>query len=411
MLSLRGMSSRNRSSPTASAHPISSRIPSLDGLRALAVLVVFVGHGRTDQGQWPGYAGVTVFFFLSGFLITTLLRRELEKSGRIQLTRFYLRRTFRILPAAYFTIVVSLALAAAGLLPSSISDWGVLSEFLNYTNYYIVARGYESLPPETSQMWSLAVEEQYYLVVPVALLVAYRLGARRTLVGWCLVSVGLLIAGWRVFLGLNGADFDRLYFSTDTRIDSILWGAALALLMNPVMGDAAALRGRLVRWIARHLGLIAAVAIGTLVFSAVVPALSFRLSVATTLQCLALVPIFWFVITRPSGVIGKLLNSRVLVHLGVLSFSFYLLHKIVLAVIGPLIDAPILTDSISLLVSVLVSQLVFWSIERPFTNLRVRIERRFLSRAATRTGNSGAAQPLTHLTPRGYSGMGRRIHG
>ncbi len=381
MLFLRGPLPRHRSSPTPPP-PAISRIPSLDGLRALAVLVVFVGHGRTDQGQWPGYVGVTVFFFLSGFLITTLLRTELEETGRVHLARFYLRRSFRILPAAYFTIAVSLALAAAGVLPASISGWGVLSEFLNYTNYYIVRAGYESLPPETSQMWSLAVEEQYYLVVPVALLLAYRFGARRSWVGWGLVSVALVIAVWRIFLGLHGADFDRLYFSTDTRIDSILWGAAFALLLNPVMGDAARLTGRLRRWLSRNLGWIAATAVLAFAATAAVPALSFRLSIATTVQCLALIPIFWFVTTRPGGIVGRLLNSRLLVRLGVLSFSFYLLHKIVLALIGPLLYAPIVTDTISLLVSLLVSQLVFWVVESPFTKLRVRIERRFLPRLA-----------------------------
>jgi peptidoglycan/LPS O-acetylase OafA/YrhL len=384
VLSLRGPLPRNRSLAAAPSDPsVRFRIRSLDGLRALSVLVVFVGHGRTDQGQWPGYVGVTVFFFLSGFLITTLLRKELEQSGRIYLARFYLRRTFRILPAAYFTIAVSLLLAATRVLPDAISGWGVLSEFLNYTNYYIVAAGYESLPPETSQMWSLAVEEQYYLVVPLALLLAYRFGARRIWIGWGLVIVALGIAGWRIFLGVNGADFDRLYFSTDTRIDSILWGAAFALLLNPVMGDAARWAGRFRRWVSQNLAWITIIAVVALAGSAAVPALSFRLSIATTVQCLALIPIFWFVTTRPRGLVGRLLNSRVLVRLGALSFSLYLLHKMVLALIGPLMDAPIVTDLISLLASVLVSQLVFWAVESPATRLRIRIERRFLAPRST----------------------------
>lgn len=378
MLFLSGPMPHTTSPSTAPSINATSRIPSLDGLRALAVLIVFIGHGRTDQGQWPGYAGVTMFFFLSGFLITTLLRRELEKSGTIGLSRFYLRRAFRILPAAYFAISVSLILAASGVLPASVSGWGVLSEVLNFTNYYIVAAGYESLPPQTSQMWSLAVEEQYYLVVPLALLVAYRCGARRSWIGWALVGVALAIPAWRIYLGLHGADFDRLYFSTDTRLDSILWGAAFALLINPVMGDATRLASRIRRWMSQHLGWIAIVAVLIFAASAAVPALSFRLSISTTVQCITLIPIFWFVITRSETRIGRLLNSRLLVRMGVLSFSFYLLHKLVLALIGPLLDTPIVTDSISLLVSVLVAQLVFWVIEAPFTRLRKQIENRFL---------------------------------
>lgn len=378
MLSARGALPQPHRQP----HPITpsnhSRIPSLDGLRALAVLVVFVGHGRTDQGQWPGYAGVTVFFFLSGFLITTLLRRELESTGTVSLSRFYLRRTFRILPAAYFAIALSLALAAMGAVPSSVSGWGVLAEVLNYTNYYIVANGYQSLPPETSQMWSLAVEEQYYLVVPVALLLAYRLGAPRRWVGWSLVALALLTAVWRIVLGMSGAGFDRLYFSTDTRIDSILWGAAFALLLNPVMGDVSRIGRRAQRWISRHLAGIAIGAMATFVVTAAIPMLSFRLSIATTLQCISLVPIFWFLVTRSSSAIGRFLNSRPLVRLGVLSFSFYLLHKMVLAVVTPLFDAPLVTDALSLAGSIAAAQLVFWAVERPFTRVRAGLERKFL---------------------------------
>jgi len=382
MLSLGGLRPRKKNHPLPNLNGPISRIPSLDGLRALAVLVVFVGHGRTDQGQWPGYAGVTVFFFLSGFLITTLLRKELEQTRSISLSRFYLRRAFRILPVTYLTIALSLGLAAAGALSSGISAKAVLAEVLNYTNYYIVATDWQSLPPQTSQMWSLAVEEQYYLIVPLALLLAYRWGARRTQVGWALVLIALLVPVWRVFLGVNGADFDRLYFSTDTRIDSILWGAAFALLLNPVMGHTLRfpgwLRGWLRGWLSRKLGWIAATATVVFLITAAVPFLSFRLSVATTIQCICLIPMFWFVITRPTTWIGRLLNGRLLVRLGVLSFSFYLLHKMVLALVGPLIDAPILTDSLSLVVTVVVSQVAFWLVEAPFTRLRVRIENRFL---------------------------------
>ncbi|WP_454170153.1 acyltransferase family protein [Microbacterium paulum] len=73
-------------------------IPSLDGIRAAAVLIVFIGHGKTIGGPWPGDVGVTIFFFLSGYLITTLLRREYDRNGRISLGKFYLRRLLRIQP-------------------------------------------------------------------------------------------------------------------------------------------------------------------------------------------------------------------------------------------------------------------------------------------------------------------------
>ena len=361
---------------------LSSRIPSLDGLRAIAVLLVFVGHGSTPKGLWPGHLGVTIFFFLSGYLITTLLRREYEASSKIALGRFYLRRAFRILPAAYFTILLALTLAATGVLPSALDGWGVAAQFLNVTNYYIVQSGDGGLPPETSQLWTLAVEEQYYLVVPLVLLLAYRAGAGRVMIGRVFVAVALLVPVWRVILGLNGADFDRLYTSTDTRIDAILWGAALALLLNPAMGDRVRRPGRAGRWAAIHLPLVASVAAVVVATSATVPSLAFELSIADTIQCISLIPIFWFVITRPTSFVGRVLNSRIAVRIGVLSFSIYLLHKIVIALVAPTMDAPLLTDALSLALSVVLAQLVFWCVERPFTILRSGIEARLDRRPA-----------------------------
>ncbi len=365
--------------PRADTFHLSSRgtrIPSLDGIRAIAVLIVFIGHGTTDQGFWPGHLGVTIFFFLSGYLITTLLRREYEKSKRIRLGRFYLRRALRILPAAYLTILLSLLLAATGVLPSAVDAWGVLAQFLNITNYYLIINGSGGLPPETSHLWTLAVEEQYYLVVPLVLLLAYRFGAGRLLIGRIVVAVALVVPVWRIILGLNGADFDRIYSGTDTRVDAILWGTALALLLNPVMGDSVRRPGKAARWISSHLPVVAAVAAVIVVASSVIPALAFELSVADTIQCIALVPIFWFVITRPAGVVGRLLNSRIATRIGVLSFSIYLLHKMVLALVTPTMDAPILTDAIALVLSIMAAQIVYWAVERPFTKLRVRIEKR-----------------------------------
>lgn len=369
-----GTSPPNLHSSTSTPAPSSTRIPSMDGLRAIAVLIVFIGHGTTDQGFWPGHLGVTIFFFLSGYLITTLLRREFESSRTIGLGRFYLRRAFRILPAAYFTILLALLLAATGVLPAAVTGWGVAAEFLNVTNYYIAFNGDAGLPPETSQLWSLAVEEQYYLVVPLLLLLAYRAGAGRVLIGRVIVVVALAVPVWRIVLGLNGATFERIYNSTDTRVDAILWGAALALLLNPAMGDRLRLPGRLRKWTTRHLPLVAGAAAIIVAVSSIVPSMAFELSIAGTIQGIALAPIFWFVITRPQGRVGRILNSRVAVRIGVLSFSIYLLHKTVLALITPTVDAPPLTDAIGLVLSIAAAQLLYWAVERPFMRLRIRIE-------------------------------------
>ncbi|MFB2555293.1 acyltransferase family protein [Herbiconiux liangxiaofengii] len=365
--------------PTNHTHG-SFTIPSLDGLRAIAVLTVFVGHSATGIGTgfWPGHVGVTIFFFLSGFLITTLLRREYGRSGRISLSRFYLRRALRILPPAYLAILVAVLVGAAGLVEASTNGWGVLAEIFNYTNYYMVIVGRDGLPPDTTQFWSLAVEEHYYLVVPVVLLVLFKLRASMRSIGWTLLGLAFVVPLWRIFLGLNGASFDRLYVSTDTRIDSLIFGTAMALLWNPSLGDRLLGSGRLSGWIEKRIAPIASVAVVIFVLSALVPSQMFRLSIADTVQCLCLVPIFWFVITRPGGVVGRVLNSRVVVRIGVLSFSIYLFHRIVLNLVENVLVNPLIGDLVSLLATLVVAQIVYTLVETPSGRLRRRFEARLV---------------------------------
>jgi peptidoglycan/LPS O-acetylase OafA/YrhL len=102
--------------------------------------------------------------------------------------------------------------------------------------------------------------------------------------------------------------------------------------------------------------------------------MAFELSIAGTIQGIALAPVFWFVITRPEGRVGRILNNRVAVRIGVLSFSIYLLHKTVLALVTPTVDAPPLTDAVGLVLSIAAAQLLYWAVERPFMRLRIRIE-------------------------------------
>lgn len=346
-------------------------IPSLNGVRALAVVVVFVGHGTTVGGWWPGHAGVTIFFFLSGYLIVTLLRRERERTGSIALGKFYLRRLLRIQPPALVAIALATLLGSVGLLHPQADGWGVLAGVLNYTNYYIVVHGREGLPPDMSQLWSLGVEEHYYLIVPLLLLLLLARASRRT-VGWTLVGFAALIPVWRVFLGLSGASFDRLYVSTDTRIDSLLVGSAMALLANPALGDrlpGGARTERSMTW-------LPGVAAVVFVASAVVPIQAFRLSVADCVQYVCLVPIFWFLITRADSTVGRLLNSRAVAYVGVLSYSVYLVHRMAISLVEQVVLVPVGTDVIAFVATLAVSMMIRVAVERPCERLRRSLEAR-----------------------------------
>ena len=347
-------------------------IPSLNGLRAGAVLIVFVGHGLTLPPAWPGHVGVTIFFFLSGFLITTLLRREHAEHGRISLKRFYLRRAFRILPPAYVTIALAVLIGAIGLLPSSTSGWGILAEVFNYTNYYLVFAGRQGLPPETSMLWSLSVEEHFYLVFPIAMiaLLARKLSIRR--IGYILIVAVCVAPIWRIILQVSGAEFYHLYTGSDTRFDGLLAGAAMALLANPTMGDRApwGLSDRTINKVLFPLALFIFAA------STVATRDAVRLTIIDTFQFACLAVVFWHVITRPEGLVGRILNNRWVAHIGVLSFSIYLLHRLVIALVARVVEISPAVDLISLAMTIALAQLMYVAVERPSTRLRKRLEKR-----------------------------------
>src|ERR1700753_2781860 len=144
-------------------------IPSLDGLRTISVVLVMLGHlygtrgypqdAITRQAGRFAHFGVEVFFVISGLLITTLLLKEREQTGRIDLVNFYLRRTFRIFPAAFFYITVVAIVAHPG--------------YLRYAYTYTMCYASQARPWLLGHLWSLSVEEQFYLLWPAALILGF----------------------------------------------------------------------------------------------------------------------------------------------------------------------------------------------------------------------------------------------
>ncbi|MDT9593556.1 acyltransferase [Nocardioides zeae] len=350
-------------------------IPSLNGVRAVAVLIVFVGHGFTAPGLWPGHVGVTIFFFLSGYLITTLLRREREKTGRIALGKFYLRRLLRIQPPALVAIALCVLVGVVAVPDTTQNAWGILAEVFNVTNYYMVAvfadtgNAHHGLPPESSMLWSLAVEEHFYLLFPALMIGLALLGADRRRTGWILLGMAAVAPVWRIFLHLDGATFYRLYVSTDTRYDGLLVGAAVALLWNPALGDRTpfAVSRQLIDRVLTPAALI--------VFAAAALAPHpFRLTVVDTLLYLCLVPIFWTLIASPDHVLSRSMNHRWVAHIGLLSFSIYLLHRLVLAIVERGGLPAVVTDGVAFGVTIAAAQVVFVTVERPLGDVRKRLE-------------------------------------
>lgn len=198
-------------------------VPALDGLRGIAIALVIGDH---FFGLTGGFFGVDIFFVLSGFLITTLLLEERDKTGGISLRAFYARRARRLLPALATILMLSVLFAVMDPLSLHVRLWGV-----GATSFY-VANVYEMLghrlPGEISQTWSLSQEEQFYLVWPAVLLFAFRRRVDVARLAWILLGLAVGVALWRVALVLHGAGSARLFFGPDTRADGLLLGCALA---------------------------------------------------------------------------------------------------------------------------------------------------------------------------------------
>ncbi|HLX32163.1 MAG TPA: acyltransferase family protein [Gaiellaceae bacterium] len=218
--------------------------PGLDGLRALAVGGVFLYHAwpHADGGPWlpGGFFGVDLFFVLSGYLITSLLLVEWEHQGRIVLLRFWARRARRLLPALIVVVLAALLLAAIFArsdLARTRSD--AVSSLLYYTNWHLIIANHSyftlmSRPSLLQHFWSLAVEEQFYVIWPLLLVPGLVLLGRRYLP--FAVAAGIAGSAALMWLLYNGPDSDpsRVYYGTDTRAFLLLMGIELALLWRYV---------------------------------------------------------------------------------------------------------------------------------------------------------------------------------
>ena len=201
--------------------------PSLDGLRAFAVVAVVAQHAGF---QIAGFYGVTVFFVISGYLITALLLGERERTGTISLRSFYRRRWARLMPALGTVILVSVAWLLAVGEPASRWLAGALGATTYTTDFLEVTPAQPHISSNFEWSWSLAIEEQFYLLWPLLLLtvLAARLGRR--LLG--LVCVAVAAGAWadRMFMAAGSPSPQRVNFSFDTHMDAIALGALLAVL-------------------------------------------------------------------------------------------------------------------------------------------------------------------------------------
>lgn len=345
------------------------RIPSLDGMRGICILLVLVSHtvGSSNFTRFyfvGGLAaiGLVVFFVLSGFLITTVLMREQDRTGAISLKNFYIRRFLRIFPVAYFYIGVVALLSFAGIIGLRPHDlafaFSYLMDFHHDRAWYV------------GHLWYLTVEEQFYLLWPAAVTI---LGFRRSLF---LAVAGLALIPFSRIAILHFFPTLAQSLSVPDGAASILTGCLLALSFQWMT------RKRVFTSHLFSLALLAAVALRlyTWNYGYSVPGLSYVINILIALavfRCIAV----------PDDRLGSILNSKALMFVGGLSYSIYVWQQLFLPPTPPGSSFP--RNCLAALAAALCS---YYLIERPCLNLKTRL---------TRTGHLAPVEiPTAVLTDR-----------
>jgi peptidoglycan/LPS O-acetylase OafA/YrhL len=341
-------------------------------MRGIAVLLVMVLHFALVEGATGaerlffgvtrvGWVGVDLFFVLSGFLITGILYDA--RGGAHFFRNFYMRRVLRIFPLYYaflFLVLVLLPIAR----PASAAPAGTQFWLWTYLSNVLFARvGWEGMPGHTTHLWSLAIEEQFYLLWPLALLVLLRVRRETALV----IVVGLTLASgaWRGFLFATGASVPRLYNGFDTHADGLLLGCALALA------------GR-AEW--RRLALAWPLAVASLILAAALLPWRHPLVYAGGLWFIALAATILIAAIASGHAVGlvRLLQLAPLAWLGVISYGFYLWHYPVLMLLrghGGGLPGPALV--VGAFAITLAAAVASWHLlESPATRLRPRAMQR-----------------------------------
>lgn len=389
----------------APTHPKSRYIPALDGLRTLAVVAVVLYHLNLTWAQ-GGLLGVTIFFVLSGYLITRLLLNEIAKTGRIDLKSFWIRRIRRLFPAVVTVVVVTCALCTVfnhvmltkmrpDILPSLLffNNWWQIMQDVSYFN----ALGD---PSPLTHFWSLAIEEQFYLIWPPLLFAMVSMhvskpNTRRVVLGLAAVSALAMMVLYN-----PATDPSRVYYGTDTRVFSLLLGAWMAFIPDRDLAPA-----RLVR----HLGLDRLAGAGkhdksksdtaeaattkpselarfwsspaSIDLMGVVGLVGLAAMVALTngytafqyrggtLLCSILTLMVIAACVQPQGMVARALAAEPLVWIGKRSYSIYLWHYPLLLLMNPVAninDTPWWHYILQVLLVVAVAECSYRFIETPF---------------------------------------------
>ncbi|HZQ57482.1 MAG TPA: acyltransferase family protein [Acidimicrobiales bacterium] len=376
-----------------------THLPALDGLRGVAVAAVLLFHAGFSWAK-GGFLGVSIFFTLSGFLITSLLLREWGSDRRIDLRTFWARRFRRLMPAALATLAAVSVLAWAigtheQLHTLRLDVWAAVAYVANWRFLY-AGRSYADLwsaPSPVQHFWSLAVEEQFYLLYPLATFAALRLGGRRLLTAVLGLGTAASVA-WAVHLR---GHLDRVYYGTDTRMAELLVGGLLAVwwTQSASAPDAPATR--------RGRAAVLALGVAGLAGSAVLWPLVGQTSTFVTrglLPLQAALSVAAIAAAVRPGPVASLLSWRPLATLGLVSYGVYLYHWPIFLALTP--GRTHLSQVPLFFLRIAVTGMVAWAsyiwLEQPIRRRRVLVTWRIFPAAASAVTTVAVAAAVVTLS-------------
>jgi peptidoglycan/LPS O-acetylase OafA/YrhL len=343
--------------PALSEDVLSQKLlPSLNGLRFVAVLFVILSHA----GVYSFFVdSVTFFLVLSGFLFTVLLNREIESTGTINLKSFYARRTIRILPAVYVCVIFTIVGKQLLGLPVA---WGHVASAVTFTaNYYNAA--FDHPATGFSSLWSMALQEQFYLLWPLAFLLLARRGRHQVVLA--LATIAIMSGVWRCCSMYSGGSAAYAYNTFETRVDSLAIGCLTGLLTTSISFR---------RTFARitRTGLEPALPLAGLYLLSLVNETD-RLASGFTYQSMLLGVLLLQLIQLHRSPLWSWLNSRTMDFLGTLAFSAYLYHHWGISLGNQAGDSTWLSAAVSIAGTFILAACSYYLVERPFVSLRKRL--------------------------------------
>jgi len=356
-----------KSDNTVNATSPGARIPCLDGLRAVAILLVLFSHVR-QTNQFPevgwllapqmriiGTAGVCLFFIISGYLITTLLLQEKERYGACSLPKFYMRRMLRIFPAFYLFICVIVILRHIGFV--NFTNGGLIFSAAYLRNFYVNTTDFI-----LRHTWTLAVEEQFYLLWPLCIA---RFSNRR-----CLLLATIIALMWPmvhvVKHGLGGSMNGTDALNTASG-DTILYGCALAIVARQ-HNLLSALRGLS----SGSIPLLLSTLILALIYGEGHRCHGTVALILPIVRNLSILCILWWCINNSKSLVGRALSTAPAIYIGGISYSLYIWQQLFLF---PGKTAFICSFPVNLLMAVGVATSSYYLLERPINTYRTRFAR------------------------------------